>query len=213
MNDLINIDFGLENNKVEDVVGEALAEESSEKPCFYKRKTKVLARKAISETNLMDVLDKEREFKAGYSYHFLTAGDIDILSFLKFITRYADIDYLVVSTWCMAVDDIKEFEQWLAKKKIKKILFCLGEIFKGSYSNEYILLKELREKYDVRLTIFKNHSKVITGYSKDYYFTIESSANINTNPRTENAVLTVDKKLFEFYNDYYSKINSFDKEQ
>lgn len=39
---------------------------------------------------------------------------------------------------------------------------------------------------------------------------IESSANINTNPRCEQTVVTVDSGLARFYKDYYDGINDFD---
>lgn len=39
-------------------------------------------------------------------------------------------------------------------------------------------------------------------------FTIESSANVNTNPRTEQTVLTIDAGLADFYFDWFDKIVS-----
>lgn len=38
------------------------------------------------------------------------------------------------------------------------------------------------------------------------YFTIECSANLNTNPRNEQAVITIDQGLHDFYKEYYDKI-------
>jgi hypothetical protein len=39
----------------------------------------------------------------------------------------------------------------------------------------------------------------------------KASANINTNLRTEQGSITVDKGLFEFYKDYFDGIRSFEK--
>lgn len=39
---------------------------------------------------------------------------------------------------------------------------------------------------------------------------IETSANINTNPRTENGCLTIGKEIYEFYKEYFDKIISFE---
>jgi len=37
---------------------------------------------------------------------------------------------------------------------------------------------------------------------------IESSANLNTNPRIEQTCITRDRDLFEFYRDFFSGIHS-----
>ena len=39
---------------------------------------------------------------------------------------------------------------------------------------------------------------------------IESSANVNTNPRSENTVITVDRQLVADYVELFSGIKSFD---
>lgn len=41
-------------------------------------------------------------------------------------------------------------------------------------------------------------------------FVIESSANINTNPRTEQGVITIDRGLVDFYKNYFDKIKSYE---
>lgn len=45
---------------------------------------------------------------------------------------------------------------------------------------------------------------------KKFAFGIETSANINTNPRTENGCLTIGKEIYEFYKEYFDKIISFE---
>jgi len=45
----------------------------------------------------------------------------------------------------------------------------------------------------------------------DWAFTIESSANINTNARAENTVITRDDGLYRFYKNYFDSIISFEK--
>ena len=169
-------------------------------------------RRAFSETQLMDVVGLD--FKNGESYHCITAGDVDSLSYLKIILRQQDLDYCLASTWCMALDDILQIEEWLKDGKIKRLDFYMGEIFKGSYSKEYEKFKEVFDKYKCgRIAIFRNHSKIYAGYGKEFHFAIESSANINTNPRTENTTITIDEGLYGFYKNYFDKIVSFDKQQ
>lgn len=173
------------------------------------RRDKNIYRKAFSETQLLDVLGFN--FKEGESYHTISAGDVDILSFLKCVLRQQDLKHCLFSTWCMAQDDILQMEEWLVARKIKTMDAYVGEIFKGSYSAEYDLLKPIIKKYKGRFVIFRNHSKVIAGIGDKFAFAVESSANINTNPRTENNCLTIAKGLYEFYKGYYDGIISFEK--
>lgn len=171
--------------------------------------TKYLYRRAFSETQLLDVLGFD--FKDGESYHCITAGDVDSLSYLKCILRQQDLDYCLFSTWCMAAEDILQFDEWLEAGKIKKLDAYVGEIFPGSYSIEYSMLKKIFNKYQCgRIAVFKNHSKIYAGIGKKFAFGIETSANINTNPRTENGCVTIDRGIFDFYKKYFDGIISFE---
>lgn len=175
-----------------------------------KRNDRHVYRRAFSETQLLDVLGFD--FKDVESYHCITAGDIDSLSYLKVVLRQQDLNYCLFSTWCMAADDIMQFEEWLAKGKIKRLDAYVGEIFPTSYSFEHKKLKEVFEKYKCgRIAVFRNHSKIYAGFGKKFAFGIETSANINTNPRTENGCVTIGKEIFKFYKSYFDGINSFEK--
>lgn len=201
-------------------INESEAEETKPEKVKHKRGRRVecierenrnMYRRAFSETQLLDIFGLEN-LKENHSYHCISAGDVDSLSYLKIILRQQNLDHLLFSTWCMAADDIMQFEEWLEAGKIKKLDAYLGEIFPKSYPFEWKKLNEIFEKYKCgTISIFRNHSKVYAGTGDLYSFAIESSANINTNPRTEQTCITVDKELYIFYKDYYSKIISFEK--
>lgn len=164
-------------------------------------------RRAYSESKLLDIVD---EFKQGYSYNFITSGDVDALSYIKLILRKKKtLDYMLFSTWCMSLTDINQLKEWLESGAIKKIDAYVGEIFPSSYRKEWLVLKPLIEQYKGRTVVFKNHSKIFAGYIDDFYFGIQGSANINTNPRTENACITISKDIYEFYKGYFDDIISF----
>ena len=174
------------------------------------RSDKHLYRRAFSESQLLDVVGID--FKDGESYHCLTGGDVDALSFLKVILRQQDLKYCLFSTWCMAAEDILQFEAWLIKGKIKKLDAYVGEIFPGSYKIEWNMLNKIFDEQKCgRIAVFKNHSKVFAGYGNKFHFGIETSANINTNPRTENGCITIGKEIYKFYKEYFDGIVSFTK--
>ena len=174
-----------------------------------KRRHQNTYRRAFSETQLLDICDLP--FQEGDSYHFITGGDVDGLSYLKIVLRQQDLEYCLFSTWCMASEDIYQMQDWLESGKIKKMDAYVGEIFPGSYRLEYALLKPIIEAHGGRVAVFRNHAKIFAGYGDKFHFGIETSANINTNPRSENGCITIDRKLFEFYKEYFDGIISFDK--
>lgn len=173
-----------------------------------------LYRRAFSECSLLDACG-QFDFSPGHSYHFITAGDVDALSYLKAILRQQPLDFCLFSTWCMGAEDILQLEAWLQEGKILHLDAYVGEIFPNSYKVEYTLLKEVfaRNTGGGRIAVFRNHAKIFAGYGPRFAFGIETSANINTNPRTENGCITIGQEIYEFYRSYFDGIKSFEHEE
>ena len=169
---------------------------------FYRRFT---SERALEETI-------NWTFELGAAYHIISAGDIDSLSFLKLVLKQQPLDYLAFSTWCMALQDIEELDRYIRLGQIKRLDSYVGEIFRGSYTNEHTQLTALHKIHGGRMAVFRNHAKVYCGFGNRFDFVIESSANINTNPRAENTVITTDTGLALFYKDYFDGIKSFERE-
>ena len=163
-----------------------------------------------SERMLEDILPLEVE--QGASYHVISNGDIDSFSYLMWILRMQKVKRLLCSTWCMARLDIEEFHRQIMLGCIGELSFYVGEIFPGSYPEEYAEICEVCRDSGGRVAVFRNHSKVMAGHGEKFSFVIESSANINTNPRTEQTVITINTELTNFYFEFYEKIISFDKD-
>ena len=172
-------------------------------------------RRAFSEVKLLEAMKYVKPEK-GVSYNFITAGDVDSMSYLKVVLNWYNLDYVLCSTWCMAAEDILQLQEWHEAGRIKRLDMYLGEIFPGSYKIEWEMVKAFYKQHPDagRAAIFRNHSKIYAGanYAEDFYFGIQTSANINTNPRTENGNITIDQGLFEFYKDYFDGIISFEKD-
>ncbi len=204
-----DINFGNDEKNESEIESLDKAEEKrTRRATVLKRHTSNIYRRAFSETQLLDIVDLN--FQPGESYHFITGGDVDALSYLKIILRQQNLEYLLFSTWCMASEDIYQLQDWIEAGKIKKVDAYVGEIFPGSYKLEYGLLKKVIAAAGGRIAVFKNHSKIFAGYGDLFPFGIETSANINTNPRTENGCITIDQGIYEFYKEYFDGISSFE---
>lgn len=79
-----------------------------------------LTRKAASEAALESALNWH--FENGDCYHCFSFGDVDSLSYLKFVLKQQKIKYLGLSTWCMAGEDVRDLESWYDRGFIETIL-------------------------------------------------------------------------------------------
>lgn len=168
-------------------------------------------RRIKSELALENVLPWH--FENGTAYHCFSFGDVDALTYLRVIIKQQRVEYVLLSTWCMAVTDVEEIAKWVHRGDLGHIDFYVGEIFQASYYTIYLMLSELANEFDGRVAIFRNHSKVIAGFGERFDFVIEGSANVNTNPRSECTVITVDTQLARFYKEeVFDNIHSFNND-
>lgn len=162
----------------------------------------------LSEAALDDALDWHLE--DGTAYHCISSGDVDSLTYLRHIAKDQRLDYVMLSTWCMAKSDAEEMREWARRGNVGRFDFYVGEIFKNGYRGCIDVLDEICEMCDGRVARFRNHSKLMCFFGERYSGVIESSANVDTNPRTEQTCITIDRGLAEFYLDYFDGINDFD---
>jgi len=177
---------------------------------MIKIRSKHLFHRLNSERMIEDILPLSVE--PGDCYHVISGGDVDSFSYLMWILRMQKVKKLLCSTWCIAKVDIQEYHRQITLGRIGHLDFYVGEILPGSFPDEYHELGEVCRESGGRIAVFRNHSKVMAGYGEKFDFAIESSANINTNPRTENTVVTIDSGIAKFYFDFYDAVISFDKE-
>ena len=167
-----------------------------------------ISRKAASEAALTEALDWH--FREGDCYHCFSFGDVDSLTFFKHVLRQQRVDYLAISTWCMAGEDVDDLRQWHRRGMLGRVDFYVGEIFPGSYPEVYDAVLDFLSECGGRLCVFRNHSKIMMVVGERFDCLIESSANVNTNPRSENTVITVDRQLVADYIELFNGIKSFD---
>lgn len=169
-------------------------------------------RRANAEATLADILPAR--FEPGDSWHVVSRGDIDSLSYVRHILAgVSHLDHVLMSTWCIAKNDLTEITTWLDAGKIEQFDLYAGEIFPGSYGDEYEQYTKMCDLYGCRLIVAKNHSKVTlaANVAENYKLVIESSANVNTNPRIEQSAIHHNAELHAFYLDFFSGIKTIDK--
>ena len=167
------------------------------------RKTRLL-----SESALDGALDWHLE--DGVAYHCISCGDVDSLTYLRHVAKSVHLDYVLLSTWCMATVDAEEMRDWVRRGIVGRFDYYVGEIFKSGYRGCRDVLDETCAMCGGRVARFRNHSKLMAFFSPSLSGVIESSANVDTNPRTEQTCITCDRGLAEFYKSYFDGIRDYD---
>jgi hypothetical protein len=91
----------------------------------------------------------------GFSYHIISSGDIDAMSYLTLIIeRHGPISELYASTGTMSRQDVELLDRYLADGHIQQIAFFVGEYFKSRETSVYASLIEVINRHGGRLKFF-----------------------------------------------------------
>ena len=172
-----------------------------------KTRHRIQTRRANSEAELFRIFPER--IIPGDSLHVISGGTIDSLSYLQHLLKQQPMHYVLMSTWCMAGEDVAMIEAWLDSGRIARFDAYCGEIFPAQYAQIHADICRVMRKHDGRVCIFRNHSKIFAGIGDLGAWAIESSANVNTNPRTEQTAIHMDADLFEHYKTFFDGIKSF----
>lgn len=159
-------------------------------------------------------LEKELpwHWEPNVSYHCISTGDVDGLTYLRAAVKQQKIRYALVATWSLAAEDVRELRHWVNRGYIGRLDVYVGEMFlsQGRAIERRELINLCRESGG-RLVIFRTHAKVIAIFGERFDCAIAGSANINTNPRVEEMIITVNSELAKFYKDFFDEIKSFER--
>lgn len=167
-------------------------------------------RKAYSEKALENAMDWY--FQEGDCYHCYSFGDVDSLSYFKHVLRQQRIKYAALSTWCIAAEDVADLTEWHRRGMIGRVDFYVGDLFPYKYAGVYALCQKFIAECGGRIVVYHNHAKVMAIKGERFDVLVESSANINTNPRSENTVVTVSTELVDHYIKLFGAINPYNKD-
>jgi hypothetical protein len=173
-----------------------------------RRQGRIHARRLLAEQHLAEILPATLD--EGESLHVISHGDVDSLTYLRYVLTFGPADHVLLSTWCMARPDIEELREHLAASRIRTLDWYVGEIFPSQYGDEFALVQQIVDEHGGRCCVAKNHSKVMAIKAAGHYV-IESSANLNTNPRIEQTAITRCEDLYWFYRDFFDGLRSIDR--
>jgi len=141
----------------------------------------------------------------GESVHIVSEARFDFWTWVPAMIHWLGrTRALYCSTWTLSRPNAVElFELW-DRGEIGVAHFLTGLYFKRRETAVYtFLLKGIRARGG-RYRCFRNHAKVLLldAPDRDTWLTVEGSANLTSNPRLEQYVLTNDRELYEFHREW-----------
>ena len=155
---------------------------------------------------LIDNFDKDK------CYKFISVkGGFSSIAFINWVADHEIIEELFVSSLAVGKKHIENLDHLHTAGKIKNANFILGVIFKDSNidKNKYSYFQvfdNICEKNGWKYKLTNNHSKVILMRTDKNYYVLETSSNLNENPKMEQFSFESNKKLYEFYYNFFIEV-------
>ena len=155
---------------------------------------------------LIDNFDKNK------CYKFISVkGGFSSIAFINWVAEREAIEELFVSSLAVGKKHIENLDHLHAEGKIKNANFILGVIFKDSNidKNKYsyfCAFDNICKKNGWQYKLTNNHSKIILMRTDKNYYVVETSSNLNENPKMEQFSFECDKKLYEFYYNFFIEV-------
>jgi len=140
--------------------------------------------------------------KPGESIHIITNGKADFWTWIPHMVKWCGtVKELYCSTWTLNRTCCVELFELMDAGIIEKATFLTGLYFKRRETAVYATLLQGLQARNQRYVAFENHTKITLLRAKHthHHLVAEGSANLTSNPRLEQVVLSDDPALYAFH--------------
>lgn len=191
--------------------------------CGVVKKMKSKERKFFNidrETEQLDALIKEPPKKDECFKIISVSGGFSSIAIIKWIAdREGGVDEMFVSTFRIGKKHMEVLDNLYDDEKLRTVHLFTSEtqkkvdckmVYKGNEYNYFDYICEICNRNGWRITCCGNHSKILLLRTKQNYYVIETSSNLNENPKMEQFSFENDKELFDFYKSIFEEIEKMD---
>lgn len=172
-----------------------------------------MVRQANAKHRHMSHIDNEtrqlsaliQEFDKTKVYKFLSVkGGFASINFIDYVAGLEVIQELTVCTLAVGKAQIERLENLKQRKRLKNANFIVSTIFKqrGELVDKYgyyDAFQEICDRNKWRYKLTNNHAKIILMRTAQNFYVLETSSNLNENPKIEQFSFETSKELYEFY--------------
>lgn len=137
-------------------------------------------------------------------YKFVSTGGFSAISFIKFVAERTAINHLYVTTLRVGKKELRELDRLHSRGRLRDCTIITGSLMKddsriGKSYGYYDNLVAVCDKNNWTVKSVKNHSKLILMDTATGKYVIETSSNLNENPKIEQFSLEKSAELYYFY--------------
>lgn len=143
--------------------------------------------------SLIDRLPENEE-----CFKFLSDGGFSSICFVLFVADRVKINNLHVSSFRVGKKDIQVMHL-LKKGLLDYAEFALCQFAKDETGGTFSIVKKVCEENGWHIHTMNNHSKVHLYDTEKGKFVLETSSNLNENPKIEQFSFEKDAELYDFY--------------
>lgn len=138
-------------------------------------------------------------------------GGFSSISFIAYVAERERISKLTASTLRVGEKQFRALNELRASGKLDDASFYIGSIMKED--------AKLIDDYDYfthfekacadngwKMNVINNHSKLILMRTQNNWYVLETSSNLNENPKIEQYSLENDETLYKFYDEFFSQL-------
>ena len=147
----------------------------------------------------------------GECYKYISTGGFSAISFIRFVASQTVINHLLVTTLRVGKKELRELDRLYRIGDLDRCTIITSGLMKddsklaksyGYYDN----LVKVCDKNKWELKSVKNHSKLLLMDTDNGKFVIETSSNLNENPKIEQFSFEKSDELFDFYFDVINDV-------
>lgn len=151
----------------------------------------------------------ERPPRAGETYRAISGkGGFTSCDLIMYLAKNG-VEELYASTLRVGVKQALAIsnEKKLGRIKSASIVTSdMQQMLDSAKYDYYAQVCEIFEKAGIEMIAANNHAKVIIAKSGADYFVVETSSNLNENPKIEQFVVSNSEETYRFYLDYFSAL-------
>ena len=128
-------------------------------------------------------------------------GGFSTLSIIKYVSDIESIEELYVNTFRIGLKHFDELDRMHSHRRLKMAHFITSSLQRDT-DRAYNYFGEISKKCKKNkweLKVLDNHSKVVLMKTKNNWHVIETSSNLNENPKMEQFNWENDEELYKWY--------------
>lgn len=139
------------------------------------------------------------------------SGGFASISFIKAVADFEVIEELTASTLRIGEKQFKYLSKLNQNGGLKSARFFIGSLMaedekKNEKYNYYGKFNAVCDQNGWKRITVNNHSKIILMRTKENYYVLETSSNLNENPKIEQYSFENSKELYDFYYGFFDAL-------